>query len=192
MPANCTIRLTQEQMTEIQARRFGVFRIKLQVVDVQHGDLPREIFLYVRQVVDNFDQQNDQAQIMGDTCVGVCTLPDIADYPAWEPDPATTYQFFRKDYAIWDFRSVLEGKQAIDEIVDRVNKLAASVDAAADLRLARDFWTPVQPALMSIRPPKINSHEAFGIPRLNLIVYPVAMDPASIGTPQVDLAIHQD
>lgn len=106
-------------------REFGVWRVRMEVLGAV--GMPKEIFVYRRELV-------DEAELLyEDVCLGPASAADLAEYPVGDPDPELAYPFFRKSYAIWDFRSISMGKTAVQQINDAITNLILAMNAADEL-----------------------------------------------------------
>lgn len=139
------IQLIRSSMEPIQAARYGVFRIRLEIAAVvTEGEstprLPLELFLYQRELI------NAETGQLGDTCLGLCSVPDVAEYPVGEPNVGGTYQFFRKAHAVYDCRSLVDADSLRSLYVDHLLALASAADAAENLSETQITWVPREPS----------------------------------------------
>jgi hypothetical protein len=103
-------------------RVFGVWRVRIEVEGAV--GMPAQIFVYRRELVDEAKMNYE------DVCVGVASAADLAEYPVDDPDPGLAYPFFRKTYAIFDFRSIRMGSSAIDDVEAAIENLVQALNAA--------------------------------------------------------------
>lgn len=119
--------LTQE-VENIHA--FGVYRVILRAYSAT--EMPNAIFVFRKEPLDD-----SIAQVV-DTCMGVCSPVDISEYPINAPDPDKSFPFFRKDVAIYDFRSATHARAAIDEIKAQIAVLIDGLNATDSLLVSED------------------------------------------------------
>lgn len=138
------IQLKKEEMSRVIGARYDYFRIRLEVTQtvtdlLPVALLPIELFLYQRETLDATTLQ------ARDTCVGVCSLPDVAEYPINAPDALREYQFFRKSYAVYDCRSITELDLIYSSALEALGLLAEIADNAEVLGPETLVWTPGPP-----------------------------------------------
>lgn len=128
----------------MEGARYDYFRIRLEVAQtvtdlLPVSLLPTELFLYQREILDATTLQ------ARDTCIGVCSLPDVAEYPITAPDITKDYGFFRKNYAIYDCRSIAELELVYSSALEALGLLAEVADRAEILGPQTLVWTPGPP-----------------------------------------------
>lgn len=138
------IQLKKEEMSRVEGARYDYFRIRLEVMQtvtdlLPTSLLPTQLFLYQREVLDAVTLQ------ARDTCIGVCSLPDVAEYPINAPDSGREYPFFRKSYVSYDCRSIAELELVYSSALSALGLLAEVADRAEILGPQTLVWTPGPP-----------------------------------------------
>jgi len=99
----------------------GAFRLRVEAVDAC-GGMDARVFLWQRHPVDpNTGEERNEL-------VTVCSPVDMSDFPAEEPDPSTTYPFFRRDWMELDYRAVSDAEEGWTAIRNAVSQLVSALD----------------------------------------------------------------
>lgn len=123
------ITLSRTTLAEAQAEQHGVFDMKITATGVSGTDeIDVNIFLYQRETIDEAEN------VKGDTCVGLCSLSDMSEYPIGSP-AGTGYGFFRKDYTDNRYRTRSEANAIWEFIQKEVIALCKAIDAIEDASL---------------------------------------------------------
>lgn len=134
------VRYRLEQLKYADDARYGVFVVQLTITAVQGPGLgTTKLFLFERVLA------NPLTETTKDVCKGVCSIPDIAEYPEDAPDPTRTYQFFRKEVAIFKTRSTAEAQEAVAIIASELLALTQAADNLEELELVGEIWVPSDP-----------------------------------------------
>lgn len=131
------IKLTPYTPETVRFRNRDAFRVKIVASD---GDgLPNEIFGFQRTLVDaNTEEQCDEFSF-------VCSPYDISAYPANEPDPDQSPQFFRKATVDILVPSLTVAQEVLEDIEAQVCRLVQLLDQLDDLRVLPAVWCPSEP-----------------------------------------------
>lgn len=135
MPENCVeitvgVTLHRDDMVSTDLHQNGYVRYILTAIDAV--GMPAEIFLYEQRPRDAFKG------IIGERFLGICSKPDLNEYPVAEPDIELDYPYYRKAVCDLEFRSPIVAERAYDRIVRRVEQLIVSIRAGECLESAGD------------------------------------------------------
>lgn len=128
------LKLTRSQLTQVNYQYLGAFRLRVEVSDPTDSGADPFVFLYNAAPVNPYDgvQRAD--------FLAVASPVDLSEYPAGEPNDATTYPFFRLNYVEVDFRSTEQAEKAWTLIVLEVDNLLKALDRMEQLEVSEETW----------------------------------------------------
>jgi hypothetical protein len=122
------IRLRKSAQTQFVINHVSGFRFTVEAYEAY--DMPNEIFLYLRGLLD--PTTGEEADVFSN----VCSSPDLEEYPAGAPTGVP--QFFRLASVDLVFRSVHEADEAWDLIQREVAVLVETLNKSDVLAVAAD------------------------------------------------------
>jgi len=131
------IKLTPFTPSFIKFRGRNVFRVKIVASDAE--DMPNEIFGHQRTLVDP-----DTNEYQDEFCF-VCSPFDLSTYPANEPDPTQTPQFFRKDTIDIYVPGIEIAESTISSVQEQVCHLITLLGKLDELNEGAATWCPSAP-----------------------------------------------
>ena len=133
------LKLSRSQLTQVNYQYLGAFRLRVDVSDPTDSGADPFVFLYNAAPVNpyNGEQRAD--------FLAVASPVDLSEYPAGEPNDATTYPFFRLNYVELDFRSTEQAERAWELIVLEVDNLLKALDRMEQLEVAEETWVGAAP-----------------------------------------------
>lgn len=133
------IRLTRYAATKVNLNNYGAYRMRVEVTAVEGTDLDEFIFIYKR------NPPSAYTSLSCDTFEAVAGPPQLADYPAGEPNADQGWPYFRLNYVEMDFASTAQADSVWKEIQAEVCVLVEAMGRLAELNAVEDVWCPAAP-----------------------------------------------
>ncbi len=133
------IRLTRSAATTVNFNNYGVYRLRIDVTDVEGPDLDANVFIYKR------NPPSAYTSLSCDTFEAVAGPPQLASIPAGEPDPDQSWPFYRLPYVELDVASTAQAEQIWNEIQEEVCTLVAAMNRLDNLEVIQEVWCPGPP-----------------------------------------------
>jgi len=122
------IKLTRSEIKEVNHYHIRGFRIRVEASDAV--GMPNEVFVYARH------PPNPHTGEVVDEFLTVASFPDLAEYPANDPDPTKAFPFLRKSFIELDVRSMKDVENIWRLVVELVCFLRAALNRADQLVVA--------------------------------------------------------
>jgi hypothetical protein len=133
------IKLTRYAANTVDFNNYGAYRIRIEVTDFEGPDLDSYIFIYKRNPPSAYTTQSC------DTFEAVAGPPQLALYPAGEPNPDQGWPYYRLNYVELDLASTEQADQIWNEIQEQVCVLVAAMNRFDNLQAVEDKWCPAAP-----------------------------------------------
>jgi len=133
------IKLTRYAANTVDFNNYGAYRIRVEVTDVEGADLDSYIFVYKRNPPSAYTTQSC------DTFEAVAGPPQLALYPAGEPNPDQGWPFYRLNYVELDVASTEQAESIWKEIQEQVCILVSAMNRFDALQAVEDKWCPSAP-----------------------------------------------
>ena len=137
------IKLTRYAANTVDFNNYGAYRIRIEVTDVEGPDLDSYIFIYKRNPPSAYTDQSC------DTFEAVAGPPQLALYPAGEPNPDQGWPFYRLNYVELDVASTDQAESIWKEIQEQVCVLVSAMNRFDNLQAVKDVWCPSAPPASS-------------------------------------------
>jgi hypothetical protein len=137
------IKLTRYAANTVDFNNYGAYRIRIEVTDVQGADLDSYIFVYKRNPPSAYTTQSC------DTFEAVAGPPQLALYPAGEPNPDQGWPYYRLNYVELDVASTEQAESIWKEIQEQTCILVSAMNRFDNLQAVEDTWCPSAPPASS-------------------------------------------
>ena len=137
------ILLTRFEAVNVNYKRYGVYRMRIEASDAEGDDLDNYIFIYKRNPVSPYTNQN---------CDPFCAVvgpAQMAQYPPGEPDPDNNWPFYRLDFVELDFPSQTRADAAWSIIKQEACLLVEGLGKLTQLQAVETIWCPSPPDSIS-------------------------------------------
>lgn len=138
------IRLTRYAATQVTFNNYGAYRIRVEVTAVEGPDLDTFIFIHKR------NPPSPYTTLSCDSFEAVAGPPQLALYPAGEPNPDQGWPYYRLNYFELDVASSIQADSIWKEVQAQVCTLIAAMDILANLQAIDDTWCPSPPPDISV------------------------------------------
>lgn len=133
------IRLTRYAANTVELNNYGAYRLRIEVTAVEGSDLDEHIFIYKRNAPSPYTDLNC------DTFEAVAGPPQLAAYPAGEPNADMGWPYYRLNYVELDVASTEQAESIWNEIKEEVCVLISAMDRLEKLQAIEDVWCPGPP-----------------------------------------------
>lgn len=133
------IRLTRYAANTVNFNNYGAYRLRIEVTGVEGADLDEFIFIYKRNPPSAYTTQSC------DTFEAVAGPPQLATYPAGEPNPDQGWPYYRLNYVELDVASTAQADAIWEEIKSEVCILIDAMERLSQLQAVEDVWCPGPP-----------------------------------------------
>lgn len=151
------IKLTPYTPDVVRFKGRDTFRVKIVASDGHN--MPNEIFGHKRTLVDSVTNTQQ------DEFCFVCSPYDLTIYPANEPDPEQSPQFFRKDTIDILVPGVEMAEEVILEVQAQVNALISLLKALDRLNAADVIYCPAD--LLALTVPVVSANASVVTPTIS-------------------------
>lgn len=133
------IKLTRYATTKVNFNNYGAYRMRVEVTGVEGPDLDEFIFIYKR------NPPSAYTTLSCDSFETVAGPPQLADYPAGEPNADLGWPYYRLSYVELDVSSTAQADAIWKEIQAEVCVLVAAMSQLTELQAVEDVWCPGPP-----------------------------------------------
>ncbi len=133
------IQLTKYTPTLVSFNNYGMYRLRIEVTGVEGADLDDKIFIYTR------NPPSPYTTLSCDEFVAVAGPPQLALYPAGEPNPDQGWPYYRLNYVELDFASTQQAESVWHEIQSEVCVLVEAMNRLDSLEAVEEVWCPGPP-----------------------------------------------
>jgi len=133
------IKLTRYAAQAVKFNNYGAYRLRIEVTSVEGPDLDEYVFIYKRNPPSAYTDLNC------DNFEAVAGPPQMALYPAGEPNADQGWPFYRLNYVELDVASSAQADAIWNEIQAEVCVLVSAMNRLDDLQVVEDVWCPSAP-----------------------------------------------
>ena len=133
------IRLVRYEPQYVNFYYYSVYRMRIEVAEVEGPDLDKYVFIYRKEPVNPYSGQSC------DSFQAVAGPSQLASIPPVEADPEKSYPFYRLDYVELDFITQEQAMRVWNEIQREVCILVEAMGKMTQLAPVEDVWCPSPP-----------------------------------------------
>lgn len=133
------VQLTRLDPEVINFNNYGVYRMRIEVTEVQGPDLDTNLFVYKHVGPSPYSDNNF------DTFEAVCGPAQLSDYPPGAANADQGWPFYRLDYVELDFQSAAQADSVWTEIKSSVTALVNALNKLDRLKQTETVWIPGPP-----------------------------------------------
>jgi len=133
------VKLTRSASTQVNMSNYGAYRLRVEVTSVEGPDLDEYLFVYRR---------NSPSPYTGLNCdmfEAVCGPPQLATYPAGEPNPDIEWPYYRSNVIELDVASTQQADEIWQEIQAEICVLVEALNRLDNLKVVEVVWCPSPP-----------------------------------------------
>lgn len=138
------VKLTRSASTQVTMTNYGAYRLRVEITAVEGPDLDENLFIYRRNPPSPYNGLNR------DTFEAVCGPPQLATYPAGEPDPDIAWPYYRSNTIELDVASTQQADAIWQEIQAEICMLVAALNRLDSLTVLEETWCPSPPTDTSL------------------------------------------